>query len=90
MVAVSPVLPGHTVTVDYRVDGGPVRQETALPQLRAYDANARLFQAILPAQSGGLVEFLPVLRFAGQPISPRLRELVMVSIYQVVGGFDAI
>ena len=73
-VAVSPVRPGHAVTVEYRVNGGPVRQAIGLPEPRAHDMNARMFRAVLPGQSGGLVEFLPVLRFAGQPISPRLGE----------------
>jgi Protein of unknown function (DUF3237) len=79
-VAVSPVRPGHAVTVEYRVNGGPVRQAMALP---APGANARLFRALLPGQTGGLVDFLPVLRFAGQPISPRLIESADCPCYQV-------
>jgi hypothetical protein len=82
-VAVSPVRPGHAVTVEYRVNGGPVRQAIGLPEPRAYDANARMFRAVLPGQPGGLVEFLPVLRFAGQPISPRLGESAESSQYKV-------
>jgi len=82
-VAVSPMQPGHAVTVEYRVNGGPVRQAIGLPEPRAHDANARLFRAVLPGQAGGLVEFLPVLRFAGQPISPRLAELADCPRYQV-------
>ena len=74
MVAVSPVRPGHAVTVDYRVNEGPVRQAIGLPEPRVHDLNARIFRAVLPGQSGGLVEYLPVLRFAGQPISPGLGE----------------
>jgi Protein of unknown function (DUF3237) len=82
-VAVSPVRPGHAVTVEYRVNGGPVRQAIGLPEPRAYDANARIFRAVLPGQPGGLVEFLPVLRFAGHPISPCLEESAKPPQYQV-------
>jgi len=73
-VAVSPVRPGHTVAVEYRSNGGPVRQTIAVPVPGAHNAPARLFRALLPGQPSGLVDFLPVLRFAGQPISPRLTE----------------
>jgi hypothetical protein len=85
-VAVSPVRPGHAVTVEYRVNGGPVRQAMALPLPGAHHANARLFRALLPGQLSGLVDFLPVLRFAGQPISPCLRESTDCPRYQVGGG----
>ena len=73
-VAVSPVRPGHTVAVEYRSNGGPVRETIALPVPGPHNAPARLFRALLPGQPSGLVDFLPVLRFAGQPISPRLTE----------------
>jgi hypothetical protein len=82
-IAVFPVRPGHAVTVEYRVDGGPVRQAIGLPRPRVGDWNARLFRAILPAQRGGLVEFLPVLRFASQPISQRLVESAQPPRYRV-------
>jgi hypothetical protein len=82
-VAVSPVRPGHAVTVEYSVDGGPVRQVIGLLQPRAGDCNAGLFRAILPAQRGGLLEFVPVLRLAGQPISPCLRGMAEPPSYQV-------
>jgi hypothetical protein len=82
-VAVSPVRPGHAVTVEYRVNGGPVRQTIALLAPRVHHANARLFRAVLPGQPDGLIEFLPVLRFAGQPISPRLAESAEPPRYQV-------
>jgi hypothetical protein len=85
-VAVSPVRPGHAVTVEYRVNGGPVRQAIGLSEPRADDANARMFRALLPGQPGGLVEFLPVLRFAGQPISPRLAESDECPRYRVGSG----
>lgn len=82
-VAVSPVRPGHALTVEYRVDGGPVQQAIALPEARAPAASARLFRALLPGQPTGLVEYLPVLRFAGQPVSPRLEESAALSRYRV-------
>jgi hypothetical protein len=85
-VAVSPTRPGHTVIVEYRVNGGPVRQAIAVPEPPIPNVHGRLFRAVLPAQSGGVVEYLPVLRFAGQPISPRLGELAETSRYQVGGG----
>jgi hypothetical protein len=82
-IAVSPVRPGHAVTVDYRVNGGPVRQAIGLSEPRVDDANGRVFRAVLPGQSDGTVEFLPVLRFAGQPISPRLEDSVEYPRYRV-------
>jgi hypothetical protein len=85
-VAVFPVTPGHVVTVEYRANGGRVRQAMALPLPRANNAATRVFQALVPGQADGLVEFLPVLRFAGQPISPRLDESAERSRYQVGRG----
>ena len=85
-IAVSPVRPGHAVTVEYRVNGGPVRQAIALSEPRTNDVNVRMFRAVLPGQSDGLVEFLPVLRFAGQPISPQLGESAACPQYQVGCG----
>jgi hypothetical protein len=86
-VAVSPVRPGHAVTVEYRVNGGPARQAIALPEPRVHDLSARIFRAVLPGQSDGLVEYLPVLRFAGQPISPPgLGESAQCPRYQVGRG----
>ena len=85
-VAVSPVRPGHAVMVEYRTNGGPVRQAMALPVPGAHDANGRLFRALLPGQPIGLVDFLPVLRFAGQPISSRLTEVTDCPRYQVGSG----
>jgi hypothetical protein len=82
-VAVSPVRPGHAVTVEYRLNGGPVRQAIGLSEPRLDGANGRVFRAILPGQSDGTVEFLPVLRFAGQPISPPLGESAECPRYQV-------
>jgi hypothetical protein len=83
---VSPVRPGHAVAVDYRVNGGPVQQAMAVPVPGANDVQSRLFRALLPKQRGGLVEFLPVLRFAGQPISPRLADSDACARYQVGCG----
>jgi Protein of unknown function (DUF3237) len=80
------VRPGHAVTVEYRVNGGPVRQAVGVPVPGVLNADARLFRALLPGQASGLVDFLPVLRFAGQPISPRLIESADCPRYQVTGG----
>jgi hypothetical protein len=82
-VAVSPVRPGHAVTVEYRVNGGPVRQAVGLSEPRVHDVNGRMFRAVIPGLSDGTVEFLPVLRFAGWPISPRLGESAECPQYQV-------
>jgi hypothetical protein len=82
-VAVSPVRPGHAVTVEYRVNGGPVRQAIGQSEPGVHGANGRVFRALLPGQSNGTVEFLPVLRFAGQPISPRLEDSAECPRYQV-------
>jgi Protein of unknown function (DUF3237) len=86
LVAVSPMRPGHSVAVEYRVDGGPIREAIGVLEPRIHDAKARKFRAVLPGQSGGLVEFLPVLRFAGQPISTRLSEAAECPRYQVGCG----
>jgi hypothetical protein len=83
LAAVSPIRPGHSVAVEYRVNGGPVREAIGVLESRFHDANARIFRAVLPGQSDGLVEFLPVLRFAGQPISARLSETEQSSRYHV-------
>jgi hypothetical protein len=42
-----------------------------------------MFKATLPGAADGWVEFLPVLRFAGQPISPRLAESAEPDRYRV-------
>jgi Protein of unknown function (DUF3237) len=82
-VAVSPVRPGHAVTVEYRVNGGPIRQAVGLSEPRVYDVNGRVFRAVIPGLSDGTVEFLPVLRFAGWPITPRLGESAECPRYRV-------
>jgi Protein of unknown function (DUF3237) len=85
-ISVSPARPGHAVTVEYRIDGGPIRQVVAVSEPRVHGANACIYRALLPGQSHGMVEFLPVLRFAGQPISPRLGESAECPRYQVGWG----
>ena len=90
VVAISPMRPGHSVAVEYRVNGGPVREAIGVIEPRIQDAKARIFRAIVPGQSDGLVEFLPVLRFAGQPISTRLSELAECPRYQVGNGVTPI
>jgi hypothetical protein len=82
-VAVSPVRPGQSVSVEHRANGGPIRQAMAVPVPGPHNAAIRLFRAFLPGQPSSLVDFLPVLRFAGQPISPRLAESTDYSRYQV-------
>jgi hypothetical protein len=42
-----------------------------------------MFRAVIPGLSDGTVEFLPVLRFAGWPISPGLGESAECPRYQV-------
>jgi Protein of unknown function (DUF3237) len=86
LVAVSPMLPGHSVAVEYRVNQGPVREAIGVLEPSIHDAKARIFRAVVPGQSDGLVEFLPVLRFAGQPISTRLSESGECPRYQVGCG----
>ena len=86
MTAVSPMRPGHSVAVEYRVNGGPIREAIGVLEPRIHEATARQFRAVLPGQSGGLVEFLPVLRFAGQPISTRLSETAECPRYAVGYG----
>ena len=90
IVAVSPIRPGYSVAVEHRVNGGPVRQAIAAPEFRADRSDARLFRALLPGQPSGTVEFLPVLRFAGQSISPRLGESAECSRYIVARAADPV
>ncbi len=90
IVAVSPVRPGYSVAVEHRVNGGPVRQAIAAPEFRADRSNALIFRALLPGQPSGTVEFLPVLRFAGQSISPRLGQSPECSRYSVARAADPV
>jgi hypothetical protein len=71
------------VTIDYRVNGGPLRETGARSEFHPLGANPRMFLATLPGAAEGWVEFLPVLRFAGQPISSRLAESAESNRYQV-------
>ena len=81
--AVAPVRPGHSLVVEHRLNGGPIRQAVGVLAPRRSDPSGRVFRAVLPAQSGGLVDYLPVLHFAGQPISPRLSESADSPRYRV-------
>jgi hypothetical protein len=83
VVAVSPIRPGYSVAIEHRVNGGPIREAIAAPVCRVDRSGALIFRALLPGQPSGDVEFLPVLRFAGQPISPRLGETAECSRYIV-------
>jgi Acetoacetate decarboxylase (ADC) len=90
IVAVSPVRPGYSVAVEHRVNGGPVRHAIAAPEFRGDRSNALIFRALLSGQPSGTVEFLPVLRFAGQPISPRLGQSAECSRYSVARAADPV
>ena len=83
MVAVSPMRPGHSVAVEYRVNCGPIREAIGALEPRIHDVATRIFRVVLPSQPNGVVDFLPVLRFAGQPISTRLSALTECPRYQV-------
>lgn len=73
-IAVAPVRPGHSVTLEIRRDGGPVEEIAAAPEWRAPTSGERVYRALLPQPLTGALEVLPVLRFAGQPISPRMSQ----------------
>ncbi len=83
VTAVSPINPAHVVSLDYRIDGGPIREVPTVAQPRSWDAAMQTFLGVLPAFPRGLVEFVPVLRVAGQPMSPRLNAAPQVSKYRV-------
>ncbi len=69
-IAVAPVRPGHSVTLDILRDG-IVTELAAAPEWGAPASGERIYKALLPQPLAGVVELLPVLRFAGQPVSPR-------------------
>jgi hypothetical protein len=73
-IAVAPVRPGHSVVLECRVDGGPVTEIVAAPEWRLPATAERVFRAHLASGSTGGLEVLPVLRFAGQPVSARLSD----------------
>jgi hypothetical protein len=69
--------------VEYRVDGGAVCETAATAEPGRRAANARLFRAFLPGRRDGVVEYLPVLRFAGQPISLGIDKSSMCGRYRI-------
>lgn len=71
-IAVTPHRPAHVLTLEYRVDGGPIQRLPALPHPVGMDPATRSFVAVLPGGLGGVVDCLPVLLLAGQPVSPSL------------------
>jgi hypothetical protein len=71
-IAVTPHRPAHVLTLEYRVDGGPIQAVQALPQPAELDTATRAFVAVLPGGLRGVVDCLPVLLLAGQPVSPSL------------------
>lgn len=73
-IAVAPVKPGHSVTLEIRIDGGPVSELVAAPEWRSPACGERFYRALLPRPLSDGLEVLPVLRFAGRPVSPRLSE----------------
>ena len=81
---------GYSVAIEHRVNGGPIRAAIAAPACRADRSNALIFRALLPGRAPGAVEFLPVLRFAGQPISPRLGEAGTCSRFVVGGALEPV
>jgi hypothetical protein len=86
-VAVSPVRPGHTVAVEYRSNGGPVRQTIALPVPGAHNAPARLFRALLPGQprASGLPTGPPLRRTADFAPPHRVKKLAWLNRAQCLG-----
>jgi hypothetical protein len=82
-IVVSPVRPGHSVTVEYRFNGGRIDRVSGVADANLPGSRARMFRATLPGQPAGLVEFLPVLWFAGQPISSRLADSAEAPRYLV-------
>ena len=71
-VSVTPHRPGHWVTLEYRVAGGPVLSLPALPHPILPGAATRNFQAVLPGPLDGPVKYIPVLHLGDQNISPSL------------------
>ena len=73
-VSVSPARPGQLVIVEFRVDGGSIQRLTALPEPADPQQQERLFRVVIPPQTSGAVEYLPVLFFQGSTLSPTLQE----------------
>lgn len=90
-VLVSPVKPGHSVCVQFRVNRGPIQQVTAVSAHHQVSTHAAMrattFHASIPAQPSGEIELLPVLHYAGQPISPGLQDGVRSLRYRIEPGF---
>lgn len=81
IISVTPFRPGHVVTVEYRINGGPVTSVPALPEERDEQNPNRIFQAVLPCSLIGLVEFLPVLRFGNNTLSSSLLDTTICSAF---------
>ena len=73
-VSISPCLPCHGVVIEYRVNDGPIHSVPALPFPADPSSTTRRFQAVLPANQFGRVEYIPTLLLNGVAISPRLRQ----------------
>ena len=73
-VSISPCLPRHGVVIEYRVNDGPIHSVPALPFPADPSSTTRRFQAVLPANQFGRVEYIPTLLLNGVAISPRLRQ----------------
>jgi len=71
-VSVTPYIPNQTVNLEYRINSGPILCAPALPAPAEPNSKSRRFNAILPGDLCGRLEYLPVLLFDGQYISPRL------------------
>jgi hypothetical protein len=71
-VSVTPHRPGHWVTLEYRVAGGPLLSLPAVPYPILPGVATRSFQAVLPAPLAGPVEYIPVLHLGDQTTSPSL------------------
>ena len=78
-ISVTPYIPNQTVNLEYRINRGPILCSPALPAPAEPNSKSRRFQAILPGDLCGRLEYLPVLLLDGQHISPRL-ELTPPSI----------
>jgi hypothetical protein len=81
VVSVTPFRPGHVVTVEYRINGGPVASVPALPEEGDEQSSKRIFQAVLPCSLIGFVEFLPVLRFGNNTLSCLLLDSTTCSAF---------
>ena len=73
-IVVTPARPGHSASLDLGRDGVPVVSLPATPDWGSPTPGERCFRAVLPPSLTGAWEALPVLRFAGQPISARLSD----------------